>query len=135
VLYGYAEAPLRLEHPLRATLRQVLVMGIHLTFCTGDLFNLFVAFEVMRIGLEAVANAVRHAYEARIEMRICYRDREVVVEVKDDGRGFDANEVVSIVSGHFGLLGLRERVNKLQGQLRSNQEACKLHSCAIDLAV
>lgn len=77
-----------------------------------------VEHHLLRIGQEAVANAVRHAHAARIEVRVCYREREVAVEVKDDGCGFDANEAVAIVSGHFGLLGLRERVNKLQGQLR-----------------
>lgn len=54
VLYGYAEAPMGVEHPLRTPLIQFLVMGIHLTFCTGDLFNLFVAFEVLLIASYAL---------------------------------------------------------------------------------
>ncbi len=68
VLYGYAEAPWRVEHPLRAPLTQFLVMGINLTFCTGDLFNLFVAFEVMLIAsyalltLEADDWDIKHAF-------------------------------------------------------------------------
>ncbi len=68
VLYGFAEAPLRVEHPLRAPLTQFLVMGINLTFCTGDLFNLFVAFEVMLIAsyalltLEADDWDIKHAF-------------------------------------------------------------------------
>jgi multicomponent Na+:H+ antiporter subunit D len=68
VLYGFAESPLRIEHPLRAPLTQFLVMGINLTFCTGDLFNLFVAFEVMLIAsyslltLEADDWDIKHAF-------------------------------------------------------------------------
>lgn len=68
VLYGYAETLVRLEHPLRATLTQFLVMGINLTFCTGDLFNLFVAFEIMLIAsyalltLEADDWDIKHAF-------------------------------------------------------------------------
>ncbi len=68
VLYGYAETPLRVEHPLRTPLTQFLVMGINLTFCTGDLFNLFVAFEVMLIAsyalltLEADDWDIKHAF-------------------------------------------------------------------------
>lgn len=67
-LYGDAEMPVSGEHPLRAPLTQFLVMGIQLSFCTGDLFNLFVAFEVMLIAsyalltLEADDWDIKHAF-------------------------------------------------------------------------
>ena len=77
-----------------------------------------VEHQLLRIGQEAVANAVHHAHAEKIEVRLCYRQREVVLEVKDNGRGFDTNQALAIASGHFGLLGLRERANKLQGRLR-----------------
>jgi len=54
MLYGFAELPVRDEHPLRLPLVQFLVTGINLAFCTGDLFNLFVAFEVMLIASYAL---------------------------------------------------------------------------------
>lgn len=54
ILYGYAESGLKIEHPLRLPLVQFLVMGINLSFSTGDLFNLFVAFEVMLISSYAL---------------------------------------------------------------------------------
>jgi signal transduction histidine kinase len=81
-----------------------------------------VEHHLLRIGQEAVANAVRHAHAERILVLIGYRDREVVIEVKDNGRGFDANEAVAVASGHFGLLGLRKRANKLQGRLRIDSQ-------------
>src|SRR5690606_33721492 len=46
VLYGFAESLREHEHPLRVPLLLLLVAGIHLAFLTGDLFTLFVAFEV-----------------------------------------------------------------------------------------
>jgi signal transduction histidine kinase len=73
---------------------------------------------LLRMGQEAIANAVRHAQASRIEVRVRYDEREVVLEVKDDGRGFDPSEALATAAGHFGLLGLRERANKLQGRLR-----------------
>lgn len=54
ILYGFAENSVRIEHPLRLPLVQFLVTGIQLSFCTGDLFNLFVAFEVMLISSYAL---------------------------------------------------------------------------------
>lgn len=54
VLYGFAEFRPAVEHPLRLTLIQFLVAGINLAFLTGDLFNLFVAFEVMLIASYAL---------------------------------------------------------------------------------
>jgi len=68
LLYGYAESGCRYAHPLRLPLVQFLVMGINLTFCTGDLFNLFVAFEIMLIAsyalltLEADDWDIKHAF-------------------------------------------------------------------------
>ena len=68
VLYGYAEVPVRVEHPLRTPLTQFLLVGIHLAFCTGDLFNLFVAFEIMLLAsyalltLEADDWDIKHAF-------------------------------------------------------------------------
>ncbi len=54
ILYGFAELHPEDEHPLRLPLVQFLVTGINLAFCTGDLFNLFVAFEVMLISSYAL---------------------------------------------------------------------------------
>jgi multicomponent Na+:H+ antiporter subunit D len=54
LLYGFAELPATEEHPLRLPLVQFLVTGINLSFCTADLFNLFVAFEVMLIASYAL---------------------------------------------------------------------------------
>ena len=65
-----------------------------------------------------MANAVRHGHAGKIDVRICYRENEVVVEVKDNGCGFDTTEAMAVASSHFGLLGLRERANKLQGRLK-----------------
>lgn len=54
LLFGFAELSVEDEHPLRLPLVQFLVTGINLAFCTGDLFNLFVAFEVMLIASYAL---------------------------------------------------------------------------------
>jgi multicomponent Na+:H+ antiporter subunit D len=54
VLFGYAETPVEVEQPLRLPLMQLLAAGINLAFITGDLFNLFVAFEIMLVASYAL---------------------------------------------------------------------------------
>lgn len=46
-VFGLGEKGAYAEHPLRFSLLQFLCVGVNLSFLTGDLFNLFVAFEVM----------------------------------------------------------------------------------------
>jgi len=68
VLFACAERPAAAEHPLQLPLLQFLVTGVNLSFVTGDLFNLFVGFEVMLISsyalltLESDNRNVRHAW-------------------------------------------------------------------------
>lgn len=67
VLYSYFELNVEVEQPLRLPLTQLLVAGINLTFITGDLFNLFVAFEVMLVASYALLTLEandRHIKEA-----------------------------------------------------------------------
>jgi signal transduction histidine kinase len=63
-----------------------------------------------RIVQEAVANAARHAGARRIEIRGWRAEGSVVVEVADDGRGFDpAATTTPVERGHLGLAAMRER--------------------------
>jgi signal transduction histidine kinase len=64
---------------------------------------------LFRIGQEAIANAVRHANASKVQVRICYRKNEVLLEVEDNGKGFVPGEILGPDEGHFGLTGMRER--------------------------
>lgn len=65
LLFGYAETATRDEHPLRIPLLLFLLGGINLTFVTGDLFNLFVAFEVMLLSSYGLMTLEAGARESR----------------------------------------------------------------------
>lgn len=63
VLFGYGEKWTAREHPLRVPLVFLLLAGVNLAFLTGDLFNLFVAFEVMLLGSYALLTLESDAKE------------------------------------------------------------------------
>ncbi len=73
---------------------------------------------LLRIGQEAMANAVRHAQANRIVMELDYRCDPVALTISDDGRGFQIPAGMAALSGHFGLLDMRERAQAL---------GCSLH--------
>ena len=64
---------------------------------------------LFRIVQEALSNAVRHAKAARIVVRVCYDKDSVLIEIEDDGSGFDPRCVPGPERGHFGIVGMRER--------------------------
>jgi signal transduction histidine kinase len=72
---------------------------------------------VLRVALEAVTNALKHANPSRIEVRLNFEPDHLTLTVRDDGRGFDSQRLPPPTSGHFGLFGMRERADKLHGQL------------------
>jgi signal transduction histidine kinase len=75
------------------------------------------ALALERVMVEAVGNALRHAQASRIEVLLsCLPDR-IRLSVRDDGTGFEANPVQTALGGHWGLLGMRERVEGLAGRL------------------
>ena len=70
--------------------------------------------EVMRIAQEAVTNAVRHAEAGQVVVELRYETTALRLSVVDDGAGFVMDEVAS---GRFGLVGMRERADRIGGEL------------------
>lgn len=81
----------------------------------GDLPDHTVAL-VWRVAQEAVRNSVRHSGAARLGVDVCREGDLVVLEVTDDGRGFDPAEAVDRT--HFGLRGLDSLIAEAGGVLR-----------------
>jgi signal transduction histidine kinase len=70
---------------------------------------------LLRIAQEAVNNAARHAAARHIRVTLDYSPATVTLTIRDDGRGFDLATPAPL--GHFGLLGIHERSNKIQALL------------------
>jgi signal transduction histidine kinase len=71
---------------------------------------------VFRIAQEAMHNALRHAEAGRIEVDLLSRNGSVVLEVTDDGRGFDPL-AAGDATRKLGLLSMRERARSVDGKL------------------
>lgn len=86
---------------------------------TGDPTGLppQVGNHLLRVALEAVTNAVKHAAPSRINIALAFTPEHVKLSVNDDGRGFDVDDPPPPSSGHFGLFGMGERAEKLGGTL------------------
>ena len=117
---GLASAQLQagtLEDALRRiTARAGAELGIEASFATeGAGRRLPAATEVvlLRTGQEALANVRKHAAADRVAVRLCYASDSVVLEVIDDGAGFEP----ALVSGGYGLRGMRTRVDEAGGKI------------------
>lgn len=73
--------------------------------------------QVLRIAQEALANVRKHAGASRVEIVIERRDREILLEVSDDGSGFDPGDVRRAGPDHFGLATMRERARTVGSEL------------------
>jgi signal transduction histidine kinase len=74
--------------------------------------------EIVRIGEEALRNAVKHGRPDTLEVLIAYHSHEMGVVFRDNGIGIDP-EVLADGGRkyHFGMTGMRERALKLHGKL------------------
>jgi PAS domain S-box-containing protein len=70
---------------------------------------------LLRIGQEALTNAIKHANADEIRVELIYESDRFVLCVKDDGQGFGVGSIPS--SEGFGLLGMSERAERINAQL------------------
>jgi signal transduction histidine kinase len=74
---------------------------------------------LLRTAQEALANIDRHARAHRVVLVLRSDARGTVLEVRDDGRGFDSHERAAHPSPHggYGLVSMRERMESVAGEL------------------
>lgn len=80
------------------------------------------AFEeaLFRIACEALHNAMKHSRASQTEVRLAARDGSVLLTVRDDGLGFDAQTEIARSRGNgegIGMFSMRQRATDLGGQL------------------
>lgn len=73
---------------------------------------------LLRIAQESVTNALKHAGAEMIRVSLECQGSILRMWVKDDGMGFDPSKTFSLAGGHFGILGMRERAERIGAQFR-----------------
>ena len=74
-----------------------------------------VAGSLLLLFQEAVSNALNHGHASQIQVVVDYTAKALVLEIRDNGSGFDPAMAAGVNAGHFGLNGMRRRVKWLQG--------------------
>ena len=118
-------APFGLEKAIRSHVDRLQLLhpdlDIQLKLMSDDqLLSERVRLTLFRIYQQISNNALRHAQAQHIHIRFSYNEKQLVLSIRDDGRGFEMPEnwVELVRSGHFGLVGAAERAEAIGGQLK-----------------
>jgi signal transduction histidine kinase len=104
-----------------ATRAAVAGSGVELVFAVrGEPRRLPVSLETtaLRIGREAVLNAVKHGAPSTVHVAMEYGPRDLTVRVRDDGVGMSPAAMEKLTAGeHLGIAGMRDRAQRAGGAL------------------
>ena len=101
--------PAAFSDALREIVTEVQVSGTPFPIEAGKQDHL------LRIAQEASRNALRHGHADHVIVKLEFDTRIVRLEIIDNGKGFDPDSAASTREGHFGLTGMRERVDSMHG--------------------
>ena len=76
-----------------------------------------VAGNLLLMSQEALHNALKHGQPGRVEIVVEIEGRDLLLTIHDDGAGFTPGEEEGPAQGHFGVAGMKERVDRLAGHL------------------
>ena len=71
--------------------------------------------QLLAVAREATSNVIRHAAANELRLKVALEDRHVLLDVIDDGRGFDVDDAHS--HGVHGLANMSERIRRVGGQM------------------
>jgi signal transduction histidine kinase len=80
---------------------------------------------IFRIAQEAITNVIRHAEAERIDIEIIYTPSDIFMQIRDNGKGFEAHQILKNgINGAscWGLLGMQERAALVGGTCEIQSE-------------
>ncbi len=76
--------------------------------------------ELLMVVREAIYNAVRHGRPRKVEITVCFHRDECELRITDDGDGFEPEALSSLQVGHYGVVGMQERIQRIGGRFLVN---------------
>lgn len=89
---------------------------------------------IFRVVQESLTNIAKHAKASQVEINMTFSATQVSVTIQDNGQGFDPGDL-SRHRNRFGLLGMRERVLALHGQIDITSNAAEGTCIAIEVPI
>jgi ligand-binding sensor domain-containing protein/signal transduction histidine kinase len=77
---------------------------------------------LLLVGREAIRNAQAHAAGTEVSVRLSFGAARLRLEIADNGRGFEPATGRLAAAGHFGILGMRERMEQIGGGLEISSQ-------------
>ena len=77
------------------------------------------SIHIFRLVQESITNVVLHADSSQVKVRLLPTNGSLEISIRDNGRGFEVDEVLrrSVQGQHLGLLGMRERARSIGGEM------------------
>ncbi|MBW4470261.1 MAG: GAF domain-containing protein [Stenomitos rutilans HA7619-LM2] len=72
-----------------------------------------IGMNLLRIGQEALTNALKHAQAQTIAIELAYEPDRILLTIRDNGRGFTPPTAIDTLNGGFGLMGMYERCDRI----------------------
>jgi len=90
-------------------------------------------FHLLRIAQEALANAIKHAAAHEVTISLRETADAITLRIQDDGQGFNPAPPHASSTAHFGILGMHERVEKINACL--NIQSAPGHGCTVTVSL
>jgi len=92
-------------------------------------------YVLLMVAREAVSNAVHHAQPEEVCISVSFDKDTMRMQVRDNGKGFQLAEVLGRQESHFGLIGMRERVEQLGGHFEIDSAPGRGTLLSVDVPV
>lgn len=126
---GLVSALNMLVSKYKPLLAEVIVSGVERRLGTDQELTLF------RSAQEALNNSQQHSHATQVTIKVEYTPQHVKLTVEDNGKGFSPPQSLDELAGkrHYGLLGIQERVQSLEGTVNIHSQPGQGASISIDL--